>query len=285
MDIRGANVTLRIGGDGDGGLDEATAAALAGRLHVDVIVHCDDPAVETLLAGMDVTVSVEPASDGGAAVGEGANAAFPTVVEQGVKQCGDREAARDAESNGGVPGSASDGTSGEMAGHNAGDIVGVDTDAFRTAIISMDTTSADAETRFRTAIVAIDGIVGNQVDGISPLYHVSRFDRPDAMAAVIQITTRLDARTLIAALGDVEAAVGGGLDLDLVDMPGVHADDPDCRVPWPSARTRAAVLAPWLDMDPDARLDGDPVSFLLAMAPDAAQVGMLSDNWIIGGTL
>ena len=38
-------------------------------------------------------------------------------------------------------------------------------------------------------------------------------------------------------------------------------------------------------MDPDARLGKDPVSFLLAMAPDAAQVGLLTDNWIIGGTL
>ena len=247
MDIRGANVTLHIGGDVPGGLDglnEAAAAALAARLHVDVIVHGDDPAIETLLAGANVTVRVETASS-----------------------------------------SAMKEPDGEAGGPVGGETVGVDTDAFRTAVISMDTTSTDAETRFRTAIVALDGIAGNQVDGISPLYHVSRFDRPDAMAAVIQITTRLDARTLIAALGDVEAAVGGGLDLDLIDMPGVHADAPDCRVPWPSARTCAAVLAPWLDMDPDARLDGDPVSFLLAMAPDAGQVGMLSDNWIIGGAL
>lgn len=36
---------------------------------------------------------------------------------------------------------------------------------------------------------------------------------------------------------------------------------------------------------PDARLGKDPVSFLLAMAPDTAQVGLLTDNWIIGGTL
>ena len=37
--------------------------------------------------------------------------------------------------------------------------------------------------------------------------------------------------------------------------------------------------------DPDAKLGRDPVAFLLAMAPDAAQVGMLTDNWIIGDTL
>lgn len=90
---------------------------------------------------------------------------------------------------------------------------------------------------------------------------------------------------LIEALSNVEASVGEDFDLDLIDMEGVACDEPDCKVPWPTARNHAAVLAPWLDMDPDARLGKDPVSFLLAMAPDTAQVGLLTDNWIIGGTL
>ncbi|PLS29795.1 2-amino-4-hydroxy-6-hydroxymethyldihydropteridine diphosphokinase [Bifidobacterium parmae] len=150
------------------------------------------------------------------------------------------------------------------------------------AVISMDSTSTDAERLFREAIVAIDGLPGTQVDGISPLYHVSSFDGPDAMSAVIQIETKLGARALIAALGDIEHAHDGTIDLDLVDMEHVTADEPDCRVPWPSAKRHASVLAPWMDMDPNATLDGDPVSFLLAMAPDAGMVGMLSDNWIIG---
>ena len=108
---------------------------------------------------------------------------------------------------------------------------------------------------------------------------------PDKMAAVIQLSTRMGAHDLIEALGNVEASVGEDLDLDLIDMEGVACDEPDCKVPWPTAREHAAVLAPWLDMDPDARLGKDPVSFLLAMAPDTAQVGLLTDNWIIGGTL
>ena len=151
----------------------------------------------------------------------------------------------------------------------------------RWAVISMDSTSTDAERLFREAIVTIDGIPGNQVEGISPLYHVAHFDGPDAMSAVIRVETKLPAADLIAALGTVESAQEGLLDLDLVDMEGVVADEPDCRVPWPSARSHASVLAPWLDMDPNAVLGGDPVSFLLAMASDAAQVGLLSDNWIL----
>ena len=102
------------------------------------------------------------------------------------------------------------------------------------------------------------------------------------MSAVIQIVTKLGAADLIDALGTIETAHGKAVDLDLVDMDGVRCDDPDCRVPWPSARRRAAVLAPWLDMDPNATLGGDPVAFLLAQAEDAGRVGLLSDAWILG---
>ena len=38
-----------------------------------------------------------------------------------------------------------------------------------------------------------------------------------------------------------------------------------------------------VDMDPQATLQGDPLAFLLASAPDAPFVGMESDHWIIGG--
>ncbi|NMM93732.1 2-amino-4-hydroxy-6- hydroxymethyldihydropteridin e pyrophosphokinase [Bifidobacterium sp. DSM 109957] len=155
------------------------------------------------------------------------------------------------------------------------------TPLWRAAVISMDSTSTDAERMFRQAIVSLDGIPGVQVQGISPLYHVSHFDGPDAMSAVVQVETNLPAADLIAALGTIETTHEKAIDLDLVDMEGVSADEPHCRVPWPSAREHASVLAPWMDMDPNATLAGDPVSFLLAMAPDAGQVGMLSDHWII----
>ena len=156
--------------------------------------------------------------------------------------------------------------------------------AMHTAVISMDSCSNEAETLFRTAIVALEGIPGDQVEGISPLYHVSHLHGSDAMSAVMQMTCRMDAKALIATLGSVEESLNGDVDLDLVDMPGTVCDEPDCRVPWPSARTHASVLAPWMDMDPQARLGGDPVSYLLAMAPDADRVGLLSDTWIVGST-
>ena len=154
----------------------------------------------------------------------------------------------------------------------------------RKAIISLDSTSQDAERLFRETIVSIDSVPGNQVQGISPLYHVSHFDSPDAMSAVIQIETKLPPADLIAVLGSIESVHDLAVDLDLVDMEGVTSDEPNCSIPWPSARNHASVLAPWLDMDPNASLGGDPVAFLLAMAPDAGQVGLLSDNWILSNS-
>ena len=154
----------------------------------------------------------------------------------------------------------------------------------RKAIISLDSTSQDAERLFRETIVSIDSVPGNQVQGISPLYHVSHFDGPDAMSAVIQIETKLPPADLIAVLGSIESVHDLAVDLDLVDMEGVTSDEPNCSIPWPSARNHASVLAPWLDMDPNATLGGDPVAFLLAMAPDAGQVGLLSDNWILSNS-
>lgn len=165
--------------------------------------------------------------------------------------------------------------------HNSshGDADGMQT---RPAVISLESASTDAENLFREAIVAIDGIPGNQVEGISPLYHVSNLDGPDSMSAVVQILTKLGPRELIKALGAIESMHGRAVDLDLIDMRGITSDEPDCRVPWPSAGKRAAVLAPWMDMDPNATLGGDPVPFLLAMAQDAGRVGMLTDTWILG---
>ena len=42
--------------------------------------------------------------------------------------------------------------------------------ASKRAVISLDSPATDAEQQFRMAIVTLDGIPGNQVEGISPLY-------------------------------------------------------------------------------------------------------------------
>lgn len=136
----------------------------------------------------------------------------------------------------------------------------------RRVVVAMESASHDAERKFREVIVALDGIPGNEVQGISPLYHVSHLDGPDAMSAVVQVETHMSDLTELTA--HLTESDGDALTLSVLD--DTTSDQ----------QLSAAQLAPWMDMDPNATYAGEPVSYLLAMAPDASQVGMLSDNWI-----
>lgn len=153
----------------------------------------------------------------------------------------------------------------------------------RKAIISMESTEQDAESMFRETVVTLDGVPGLEITGISPLYSVTNFDGPDAFTAVVTVSSRIGAKALLSTLETIESAHDGRLDLDIVDYEGVTSDDPSLTIPWPSAMQRAAVLAPLLDLDEDAHIGKEPVSFLLAMANDAPRVGALTDKWILGG--
>ncbi len=59
------------------------------------------------------------------------------------------------------------------------------------------------------------------------------------------------------------------LDVDLVAVDGVSCNEPDLVVPHPRAAQRAFVLAPWLDVQPEAYLAGQPVRELLASLPES----------------
>jgi 2-amino-4-hydroxy-6-hydroxymethyldihydropteridine diphosphokinase len=50
------------------------------------------------------------------------------------------------------------------------------------------------------------------------------------------------------------------LDVDVIAVDDVVSDDPDLTLPHPRAHERAFVLVPWLDVDPDARLAGEPIA-------------------------
>ncbi len=63
---------------------------------------------------------------------------------------------------------------------------------------------------------------------------------------------------------DIIVCVGGdGADAAVP----IASDDPDLVLPHPRARDRAFVLRPWLDVEPDAVLDGIRVAALLAALP------------------
>lgn len=326
MKIENADVTLNIVG-----VDDDALATLQGRLHVDVIVHADDPHIETLLASHRLHVRLERADACGARDDDGCDDAGCNSIECADPACAVPDS---PQRRSGQP--LDDDADRPVAPVSASETI------VRTVVIAMESTSLDAEALFRSAIVALDSMPGNQVEGISPLYHVGNLDGPDGMSAVMQMTTHMGIRHLAESLADVAQSIAqsGSVQSDIAESgtmqysPAQYGSQPQAAPPIaaspaaaaPShsgrqhnddrltlrlvsadaggraardaeggplqpklqsdyARGHASVLAPWMDMDANAALDGDPVSFLLAMAPDAGCVGLLSDAWIIGGSL
>lgn len=178
-----------------------------------------------------------------------------------------------------------DACDGGMCRHNRDEAdAHVRPDAPRRAVVHLSGDRPSCESSFRAAIVALEGVPGNQIDGISPLYHVSSMSGSDGECAVATLSTRLDGDALSRVCDTIAQDGHGGIRVRVVCLYGQGAD-PSMDVRYPEATTTATVLAPWLDVDAEARWGADPVSYLLALAPDADRVGMLSDRWILGGSL
>lgn len=97
---------------------------------------------------------------------------------------------------------------------------------------------------------------------------------PRYLNAVALVNTRLAPTALLAQLHGIEARHGRvrrerwgdrTLDLDLIVFGDLRVADDALTVPHPRAHEREFVLAPWLDVDPDAVIPGrGPVAALLA---------------------
>jgi 2-amino-4-hydroxy-6-hydroxymethyldihydropteridine diphosphokinase len=98
-------------------------------------------------------------------------------------------------------------------------------------------------------------------------------EAPSYLNGVVLIETTLQPEALLDAANAIEAELGRvrgerwadrTIDIDLIDVAGVTRDSERLTLPHPRAAERAFVLAPWLALDPDARLNGSLVSDLLA---------------------
>ncbi|MCI1935439.1 MAG: 2-amino-4-hydroxy-6-hydroxymethyldihydropteridine diphosphokinase [Bifidobacteriaceae bacterium] len=167
-------------------------------------------------------------------------------------------------------------------------------------IVAMGGNLNDPATAMRSAVVAMDGIPGNQIMGISPLYRTTPWGMeegtPDFLNAVVELSTTMEPMDLLKALQMIEAAHGRSrevhwgsrpLDLDIIDFDGAVTNNPVLTLPHPRAWQRAFVLAPMLDLDPNAVLPGEhggKVASLLEGCPDKDAVERISDDWILGNT-
>ncbi len=141
-----------------------------------------------------------------------------------------------------------------------------------TVVLSIGSNLGDRLARLQGAI----DMLRPWVVAVSPVYETAPWGpvpQDDYLNAIV-LADDLDAtpRDWLARAQRAEQAAGRTrdvrwgprtLDVDVVAVDGVRSDDPELTLPHPRARERAFVLVPWLDIDPQAELAGEPIAQLI----------------------
>lgn len=141
-----------------------------------------------------------------------------------------------------------------------------------TAVLALGSNLGDREATIRAAVREIAALPGATVTGASGLVETAAVkpdgvdtDAPAYLNAVITVRTSLDPHVLLRAVNDIERKHGRvretrwgdrTLDIDIVEFGCLMIGSEDLTVPHPRAAGRAFVLAPWLQVNPDATLPG-----------------------------
>ncbi|MEU6535920.1 2-amino-4-hydroxy-6-hydroxymethyldihydropteridine diphosphokinase [Streptomyces sp. NPDC047000] len=140
----------------------------------------------------------------------------------------------------------------------------------RRAVIALGSNLGNRLETLQGAVDALEDTPGVRIKAVSPVYEtqpwgVAPGSQPTYFNAVVVLRTTLPPTSLLERAHAVEEAFHRvrserwgprTLDVDIVAYADVVSDDPDLTLPHPRAHERAFVLAPWLDVDPAARLPG-----------------------------
>jgi 2-amino-4-hydroxy-6-hydroxymethyldihydropteridine diphosphokinase len=154
-------------------------------------------------------------------------------------------------------------------------------------VLAIGSNLGDRMANLQGAVDALFGPPGLGFLAVSPVYEtvpVGGPGQPDFLNAILLGDALLPAREILdrglaaeAARHRVRGVTWGPrtLDVDIIAYGDVVSDDPVLTLPHPRAHERAFVLAPWHDVDPDARIPGrGRVADLLAAAGGAASQGV-----------
>jgi 2-amino-4-hydroxy-6-hydroxymethyldihydropteridine diphosphokinase len=128
----------------------------------------------------------------------------------------------------------------------------------------------------KTTVVAVSAIFETAPVGGPP--------QPDYYNAVVLVETALAAPDLLTLAQSLEAAAERvrvehwgprTLDVDVLAYDDMRSDDPELTLPHPRAHERAFVVLPWLEIEPDARIDSHGTLAELASKLGAAGVRRL----------
>ena len=161
-------------------------------------------------------------------------------------------------------------------------------------VLGLGSNLGSSQETLRCAIDELSGVDGLRVTGIAPLARTGAVggpEQPDFLNTVVLATCTLSPRALLRACQGIEQAHGRvrderwgprTLDVDLICYGSVLAVTDDLELPHPRAHSRAFVLEPWAQIDPDAMLPGlggGPVALLATTAPDRDGIRWLALDW------
>ena len=144
------------------------------------------------------------------------------------------------------------------------------------AVVSTGSNMEDSRAHLAAVVHALQARPDVVVVGASSLYVTAPWggvEQPDFFNQVLLVDTQLSPPELLAVCQGLERdahrrhVLRWGprtLDVDIVDIEGYTSSDPVLTVPHPRAHAREFVLRPWLEVDPDATLRGEPVRDILA---------------------
>ncbi|TFW00215.1 2-amino-4-hydroxy-6-hydroxymethyldihydropteridine diphosphokinase [Orlajensenia leifsoniae] len=173
-----------------------------------------------------------------------------------------------------------------------------DASAETRSVLALGSNLGDRAEQIATAIAEIADTDGIRLTAASKLVESTAVkltgtddQAPRYLNAVVSIATTLDADALLHAINAIEADHGRTrderwgdrtLDIDIITFGDVGSDDARLTLPHPRAAERAFVLAPWLEIEPDAVLPGlGRIDALLAALPptDAVAVWPADSGW------
>ena len=148
------------------------------------------------------------------------------------------------------------------------------------AVLALGSNLGDREATVVEAVRRIAELDGVELIGTSSLHesvaltpHGVDPSAPGYINAVVVIESGLEPEALLDAANAIEADLGRvrgerwadrTIDIDLIDVAGVSRATERLTLPHPRAIERRFVLEPWLEVQPDAHLEGQRVSDLLA---------------------
>jgi len=138
----------------------------------------------------------------------------------------------------------------------------------RRVVLALGSNLGDRLANLQGGLDFLRAAPGLSCAAVSPVYETAPVggpDQSDYLNAVVIVTSALPARSILdrcqaaeAALHRVRTQLWGPrtLDVDIITIGDEISADPELTLPHPRAHQRAFVLAPWHDVEPDARIPG-----------------------------